>query len=69
MQAIGINNERMNSKLKRITKTALSLGPKSNYNVAAHIESGIDLPKVVNEKHQTSRGEGGSRGEVCHSGI
>ena len=39
-------------------KTALSLGPKCNYNVAAHIERGINLPKVVNEKHHTSEREG-----------
>ena len=26
------------------------------YNVAAHTERGIDLPKVVHEKHQTGKG-------------
>ena len=30
-QAIGINNKGINSKLKRVTKTALCLGPKCNY--------------------------------------
>ena len=25
------------------------------YNVAAHTERGIDLPKVVNEKHETGK--------------
>ena len=33
------------------------------YNVAAHTERGIDLPKIVHEKHQT--GEGGRRSGVC----
>ena len=32
------------------------------YNVAAHTERGIDLPKVVNEKDQT--GKGGHRSGV-----
>ena len=31
--AIGINNEGKNSDLKRVTKTAMSAGPKCNYTM------------------------------------
>ena len=37
------------------------------YNVATQTEIEIDLPKVVNEKHQT--GEGGHRSDVLTNEV
>ena len=56
---IGINNEGMNVfKAEQSNEDCPKFGSSMQlYDVASQTERGIDMPKVVHEKHQT--GEGG----------
>ena len=57
-QAIGIINKGMNSKLKKIMKTALNLGPNCNYIMLQLTQKEkLTCPKLYIKKPRLVRGD------------